>query len=73
MLLQADLKLRRTVGESQGDRYKKQLIGKTSWYKGGRRKQNFYRQDSQRQGANFKGGQDVLRSPMEPTTVLFVD
>ena len=66
-------KLRRTAKESLGTRYKKQLIGKTTWYKGNRRKQDYYKQDSQRQGASTKGDYDKLKCPTEPTTVLFVE
>ena len=68
---QENRKLRRTAKESQGARTRRQLLSKTTWFKGNGRRKDWYK--GGRKGAKLQGGLDTRNTDMEPTTVLFID
>ena len=64
-------KLKRTAKESMNDRSKKTLLGKSNWFKG-RKKTNEYKGDGGRKGSN-KSNKNSQEEQISQKTVLFVE
>ena len=64
--------LRRTAKLSQGARAKKQLLGKTTWFKevGKNRNRNKYKGGARK---DYKEDEEVREQAWEPRTVIFVE
>ena len=64
--------LRRIAKQSQGARAKKQLLGKTTWFKevGKNRNRNKYKGGARK---DYKEDEEVREQAWEPRTVIFVE